>query len=111
MRSRGLVWLMVAVLLVSAAAPVSAASGDKIVRTKVGLDGLKVVESLCRLLGCTVLFAIDTPPEQASGGALFLVRGLLDNTLTFLLSLLGLASIEPDTPVHLVQAAPYDADQ
>lgn len=111
MRSRGLVWLMVAVLLVSAAAPASAASGDKIVRTKVGLDGLKIVESACVLLNCIVLFAIDTPPEQTSGGTLFLVRGLLDNTLTLLLSLLGLASIEPDAPVHLVQAAPYDADQ
>jgi hypothetical protein len=111
MRSKGLVCLMVVVLLVSSAAPAAAATGDKIVRTKVGLDGLKVVEYACRLLGCTVLFAIDTPPGETGHSSLFLVRGLVDGVLTLLLSLLGLASIEPDAPVRLTETMAYDSDQ
>jgi subtilisin family serine protease len=110
MMSRGLVWVVLAVFLVSAAVPAGAAEGDKIVRTKSGLDGWSVINSACRLLGCTVLLGIDTPPGQPQGGSLFLVRGLLDDVVTPALSLLGLASIEPDTRVSLLQA-PWEGDQ
>jgi len=89
----------------SAARPVAAAEGDKIVRTK-ALDGLPVISAACRLLGCTVLYSLDTPPDEpAQPSSLFLVRGLLDNVLTLTLSLLGLASVEPDRPVGLHQSA------
>ena len=111
MKSKGLAWLMVVVLLVSAAAPASAAQGDKIVRTRDGLDGLTVVNSLCRLLGCQVLLALDTSPGTTNGASLFLVRGLLTTIVNLALSLLGIVSIEADRPVSLSQVLPYDADQ
>jgi subtilisin family serine protease len=110
LRSRGLAWVVVAVFLVSAVVPAGAAEGDKIVRTKTGLDGLRVLNSVCRLLGCTILLGIDTPPGQPQGGSLFLVRGLVDTVVTTLLSLLGVAAIEPDTRVSLMQA-PWGGDQ
>lgn len=92
-----------AVLAIAPAAPVAAAAGDKIVRTT-SLTGLPVVSSLCRILGCKVLGALDVLPGQTSqNSSLFLVRGLVDNTLTFFLSVLGLAAVEPDLPVGVEQ--------
>lgn len=112
MKSRALVWVVLAVFLVSAAGPAGAAEGDKIVRTKSGLDGLKVINSVCRLLGCTVLLGIDTPPGETQGGSLFLVRGLVSTVVNLTLSLLGLVSIEPDRPVSLAQVqSAYTGDQ
>jgi len=97
--------VVLAVFLASVARPVAAADGDKIVRTK-ALDGLPVISSACRLLGCTVLYSLDTPPDEApQPSSLFLVRGLVDSVLTLTLSLLGLASVEPDRAVGLSQAA------
>lgn len=91
----------VALLVAALATPARAADGDKIVRTKV-LDGLPVVSGLCRVLGCSVLGSLDTPPGVTQPSSLFLVRGLLNDTVNFLLSLLGLATIEPDLPVAIV---------
>src|SRR5207245_9418907 len=103
MRTRWVVCLVVALSLASLAAPAAAAQGDKIVRTKSGLDGLKVINALCLLRGCTVVGSLDTLPGQTHPSSLFMVRGLVDCVLHLTLSLLGIASIEPDLPVALSQ--------
>lgn len=104
MRSKWVAGVVLAVFFTSVAAPVSAAQGDKIVRTR-ALNGLPVITAACQLLGCTVLLSLDTPPDQpAQPSSLFLVRGLVDSVLTLALSLLGLASIEPDLPVGVTQS-------
>ncbi len=104
MKPRWLVWLVLAVFVSSATAtPALAADGDRIVRTK-SADGLGVITSACKLLGCTVLGSLDTVPGQTQASSLFLVRGLVDTVVTLLLSLLGIASIEVDLPVRLKQA-------
>jgi hypothetical protein len=106
MKARWIVGAVMAVFLGSMASPAAAGQGDKIVRVKSGLDGLRVINAACRLLGCTVLGSLDTLPDQpAQPSSLFLVRGLIDNTVNFLLGLLGLASIEPDLAVGIVQDA------
>jgi subtilisin family serine protease len=105
MKPRWLVWLMLVVFVSSAAAtPALAANGDKIVRTS-SSDGLGVINAACQLLGCTVLGSLDILPGSTGPSSLFLVRGLVQDVVTFLLSLLGLASIEPDLPVALQQTA------
>ncbi len=98
MKSRWLVCLILAVFVFSLSPAAMAASGDKIVRTK-SLDGLPIIKSVCALLGCQVLGSLDILPGSTAPSSLFLVRGLIDNTVSFLLSLLGLASIEPDLRV------------
>jgi hypothetical protein len=103
-------WLgvVVGVLVVALAAPARAGEGDKIVRTKPGLDGLKVLNILCVITGCEKVAALDVlPGESEQGSSLFLVRGLLDDTVNLVLSLLGLAQIEPDS---IVQIVPESAD-
>ena len=99
MKSRWLIGLILGAML--SAPPVAmAAQGDKIVRTKSGLNGLKVVNVLCALLGLQLKGALDVlPGESAEGSSLFLVSGLVDNTVNLLLSLLGLADIESDEVV------------
>ncbi len=111
MKTRWLVWLVLAVFVSTVAAtPALAANGDRIVRTK-SSDGLGVITSACKLLGCTVLGSLDTVPGQTQPSSLFLVRGLVDTVVTLLLSLLGIASIEVDRPVSLEQSAPSDLVQ
>jgi thermitase len=103
MRHRWLVgFVLGAFVFSSMAAPAAAAGGDKIVRTKSGLNGLNVINTVCRLVGCQVLLTLDVLPGASQSGSLFLVRGLLDNTVNLLLSLLGLATIEPDLLVEIV---------
>jgi subtilase family protein len=105
MKGKWLVGLLLAAFVVAGVTPAAADEGDKIVRTK-SLTGLPVVNAVCALLGCQVLGSLDTLPGQTSqSSSLFLVRGLIDNTVNFLLSVLGLASIEPDL---LVQISPED---
>jgi hypothetical protein len=89
---------------VSPAAVAAAETGEQprsIVRVKAGLDGLKVLGSVCGLLGCTVFGPLDTPPGSTQRSELVLVGGLVDTVVTLLLSLLGLAAIEPDLPVEI----------
>src|SRR5438045_2991385 len=101
MKGRCLVGMLVMGLALSNVATLAAAEGDKIVRTK-SLTSLPVINSICEnLLGCTVVGALDVLPGETQPGSLFLVRGLVDNTVTFLLSLLGLAAIEPDVQVTI----------
>jgi hypothetical protein len=102
MKSRWIVALILAAFVVSTTPSAMAATGDKIVRTK-SLTGLPVVNTVCALLGCQVLGALDVLPGSTGPSSLFLVRGLLDNTVNFLLSLLGLATIEPDLPVTIAE--------
>jgi hypothetical protein len=102
MRAKWLVYLVLA-MFVSAATPVVASDGDRIVRTK-SADGLPVITSVCQLLGCTVLRSLDTLPGETAPSSLFLVRGLVDSVLTLTLSLLGLAAVEPDLRVSLSQS-------
>jgi len=111
MRARWLVCLVLAVFFASLAAPAVAGNGDKIVRTK-SSDGLPVINNVCQLLGCTVLLSLDTLPGQTQPSSLFLVRGLIDNVVTVLLSILGIYSIEPDLPIAVSQTpAPYISGQ
>jgi hypothetical protein len=110
MKERWVVCAVLAAFLVSMTPSATAGEGDKIVRTK-ALNGLPIVTAACKLLGCTVLLSLDTPPDEpAQPSSLFLVRGLVENTLTLLLSLLGLAAVEPDLAVTLV-ANDWDNDQ
>jgi len=111
MRSRWLVGLLLGVFVVSLATPAAAGEGDKIVRTK-SANGLPVISSVCQLLGCQVLGSLDTLPDQTSApSSLFLVRGLLYDTVTLLLSVLGLAAIEPDLLVQMVPDANWASQQ
>jgi hypothetical protein len=110
MRTKWLVCVVLAMFLASLAAPAVAAQGDKIVRTK-ALDGLPVISSICKALGCTVLLSLDTLPGSTAPSSLFLVRGLVDSVLTLLLSLLGLAAVEPDLPVGVAQDATWTSSQ
>ena len=50
-------------------------------------------------MGATLVDQLDVLPGSTQPGSLFLVRGLVNNTVNFLLSLLGLASIEEDLVV------------
>ena len=111
MKGRWAVHVVVLAMFASLAVPAQAAQGDKIVRTKSGLDGLKVISGVCQLLGCSVLGSLDTIPGQSQPSSLFLVRGLIDNTVTFLLGLLGLASIEPDLPVAVMDDPSWASSQ
>jgi subtilisin family serine protease len=79
-----------------------AAEGDKIVRTK-SLTSLPVIKTVCAILGIEFLGALDTPPGSTAPSSLFLVRGLLNNTVNLVLSLLGLAAIEEDLPVQVAE--------
>src|SRR5262245_12947782 len=109
MRSRWLVGLILAGIL--GARPAGADDGDKIVRTR-SATGLPVVGAACQLLGCQVLGSLDTlPGDPTPQSSLFLVRGLLDNTVTLVLSLLGLVTIEPDLPVAIVPEADWGSQQ
>src|SRR5438128_690975 len=110
MRTKWVVYLVLAAFITTFAAPAVAGDGDKIVRTKVA-DGLPVVSSLCKLLGCTVLLSLDTLPGSTAPSSLFLVRGLVDSVLTLTLSLLGLAAVEPDRPVAVAQDASWTSSQ
>jgi hypothetical protein len=96
--------------LASLAAPAVAAEGDRIVRTK-SLNGLPIISGVCKLLGCTVLLSLDTTPGSTAPSSLFLVRGLVDSVLTLTLSLLGLASVEPDRPAYVSQSADWPVNQ
>ena len=110
MRTKWLVCVVLAMFLASLAAPAVAAQGDRIVRTK-SLNGLPVISSVCQLLGCTVLLSLDTTPGSTAPSALFLVRGLVDSVLTLVLSLLGLAAVEPDLPVGVEQDPSWSSSQ
>jgi len=99
MKARWVVGVVVGALVVSLAGPAAAGQGDKIVRTK-SLLGLPVITNACAVLGCTVLGSLDVlPGDTTSQSSLFLVRGLVQNTVTWLMSLLGIAAVEPDLPV------------
>ena len=102
MKSRWIVGLMLAAFVFSSST-VMAAPGDKIVRTK-SLTGLPIVQTACRILGCYVKTVLDAPPDQQTQpSSLFLVSGLLNNTVNLVLSLLGLASIEEDSLVTITE--------
>ncbi len=99
MKGRWLVGRAAGRFVVSLATPAAAAEGDKIVRTK-GLDGLPVISIVCGCSGAQVLGSLDTLPGAAA--AELAVPGARPGRTTrvnFLLSLLGLATIEPDLPV------------
>lgn len=110
MKAGWLATLALSGMVFTSAAPALAAEGDKIVRTK-SLNGLPVINTVCGLLGCQVIGSLDLVPGETGPSSLFLVRGLVQDTVTLLLSLLGLASIEPDLPVHIVSADDWGSDQ
>ncbi len=110
MKGRWLVGVLLMGSLLGSAVGAAAAQGDKIVRTK-SLTSLPVISSVCRLLGCEVLGALDVLPGETQPSSLFLVRGLVDNTVNFVLSLLGLATIEPDLPVGIAPEADWGSQQ
>src|ERR1051325_4347847 len=111
MKPRWIPSLVLAAVLFGGAGPALAADGDSMVRTRSGLDGLPIISSVCRLLGCQVLGVLDTLPGQSSGGSLFLVRGLVGTTVNLLLSLLGAVAIEPDRPAAVRSAQDWASQQ
>ena len=102
MKSRWIVGLILAAFVFSNSPAAMAAEGDKIVRTK-SVTGLPVVKAACAILDCEVVGALDVLPGSTQPSSLFLVRGLLNNTVNFLLSLLGLAQIEEDLQVTVAE--------
>ena len=102
MKSRWVACVILAALVLSTSPAAMAAEGDKIVRTK-SATGLPVVTAACAILDCEVIGALDVLPGSTQPSSLFLVRGLLNNTVNFLLSLLGLAQIEDDLPVTVAE--------
>ena len=102
MKSRWIVGLIWAAFVFSTSPAAMAAEGDKIVRTK-SATGLPVVTAACAILDCEVIGALDVLPGSTQPSSLYLVRGLLNNTVNFLLSLLGLAQIEDDLPVTVAE--------
>jgi subtilase family protein len=110
MRAKWAAYLVLAAFITTLATPASAGNGDRIVRTK-ALDGLPIITGVCRLLGCTVLGSLDTVPGSTAPSSLFLVRGLVDSVLTLTLSLLGLASVEPDLPAAVKQDGTWASSQ
>jgi len=102
MKSRWIVGLILAAFVFSTSPAAMAAEGDKIVRTK-SVTGLPVVKAACAILDCEVVGALDVLPGSTQPSSLFLVRGLLNNTVNFLLSLLGLAQIEEDLQVTVAE--------
>ena len=112
MKSKRLASLVLAVFVAVQAAPAHAGPGDSMVRIKPGYNGPGAIASICNLLGCDVLLALDVLPGQ-TGGTLFLVRDLpvVSWLLNLTLSTLGLASIEPDQPVALADGNPFRSDQ
>jgi hypothetical protein len=98
MKARWVVGVVLAAFLTSLAPPATAGEGDKIVRLK-SVTSLPLVQDLCNILGCQVIGALDTLPGSTQSSALWLVRGLVQNTVTWLLGILGIAAIEPDLPV------------
>ncbi|HET6898678.1 MAG TPA: S8 family serine peptidase, partial [Vicinamibacteria bacterium] len=103
MKSRWIVGLMLAAFVFSTSPAAMAAEGDKIVRTK-SLNGLPVINTLCALFGCVNGGSLDTTPGSTAPSSLFLVRGLLNNTVNLLLSLLGIATVEEDRPVAIAES-------
>jgi len=102
MKSRWIVGLILAAFVFSTSPAAMAAEGDKIVRTK-SVTGLPVVKAACAILDCEVVGALDVLPGSTQPSSLYLVRGLLNNTVNFLLSLLGFAQIEEDLPVTVAE--------
>ena len=101
MNARWLAGGVLCVLLLTVAVPAGAGQGDHIVTVKSGLNGLNVINTVCNLAGCTVRRSLDTVPGASQPSSLFLVSGLVDTVVTTLLSLLGIAAIEPDLPVTM----------
>jgi hypothetical protein len=101
-------WLC-ALLLASLALPASADNNRYIVRIKPGLDGLSVIQLVCKLVGCNVVRTLDADPTRPSlqPGSLFLVDSVLGlqigDLLSFTMRLLGVASAEPDLELPLLQ--------
>ncbi len=103
MRAKWLVCLVLAIFVVSMAAPASAGQGDSMVRIKPGYDGNIVINAVCVLVGCVNKGALDVLPGESEPGTLYLVANLpvISWLLNLVLSTLGLASVEPDLPVAL----------
>ena len=101
MRSKWLVGLVLAVFVVSVAAPASAGQGDSMVRIKPGYDGNIVINLVCALVGCVNKGPLDVLPGDSQPGTLYLVANLPVVTwlLNLVLSSLGIASVEADLPV------------
>lgn len=113
MRSKWLVCLVLGIFFAGVAAPVSAEQGDSMVRIKPGYDGNIVINLICGLLGCVVKGPLDVVPGQPQPALLYLVANLplISWLLNFTLSRLGVASVEADLPVALMQANPFRSDQ
>jgi hypothetical protein len=113
MKSKWLVCLVLVFFVAAAAAPVSAGQGDSMVRIKPGYNGNSAIAAICNLLHCEVLLALDVVPGQTEPGTLYLVRNLpaISWLLNFVLSTLGLASVEPDRAVALADGNPFRSDQ
>lgn len=110
MRTRRFICSLLFACVAAGAVPAQAGSSDDnryIVRIKSGLDGLKVIKLACSLVGCDVVRTLDGDPTGAplQAGSLFLVDSLLpirlDDFLSPLLRLLGVASAERDLRIPL----------
>jgi len=109
-RVRRFVCLLVMFAMLASLAPTSYAADNRyIVRIKSGLNGLSVIQLVCKLLGATLVRTLDGDPSgpAVQQGSLFLIDSVLglelDDILSFTLKLLGVASAEPDLAVPLLR--------
>jgi hypothetical protein len=117
MKSRGLAGVVLVAFGTMVAAPAAAEPEPEnraIVRIKDGVAGLPVIQLVCDIVGCTVDSSLDTPPEGGAlqASSLFLVKLPpilnIDVLLSFVLRLLGVASVEPDLKLQVTEAPVAD---
>lgn len=101
LKRRFIGFALVALLATTALAAPAAAQKRLIVRTQEGLDGARVIQTLCRIVSCQLVRALDGAVNQ-----LFLVVvpdrvGSLLSPLLTLLNVPGIVSIELDQVVVL----------
>ena len=88
------------VLAVLAFAPAQAAAGERLIVRTSGLLDLPILKSVCKLVGCNVLYGLD-----GTLGKLVLVQIPDGLSVPLVINVLGLASIAADVTPELAREA------